>query len=100
MGIKRRHQDWSPAGGIPKYLVIIAPEQTGLTPDMLEPVPADTEKQVDELWDLHDGRNHGTMVVGVYIYQEETSSYVRSGLWGILGDAGKTGSADEDADLI
>lgn len=77
-----------------KYMVISAPEMADLTPDDLVISPARNEAEVDALWDLHDGRNLGTMVVAVYRLDKD-GSYSRDTRWGILGDVRKTHRATE-----
>jgi hypothetical protein len=82
----------------PPFMVISAPEMADLTPDDLVISPAQNEAEVDALWDLHDGRNLGTMVVAVYRLDKD-GSYVRDTRWGLLGHAKKTRPAT-DADVI
>lgn len=80
----------------PKFMIVAAPEDADLTPDDLVLEPAETEAAVDALWDWHDGRNDGSMVVGVYKLDEESGVYVRDTRWGILGHARKTHPASPE----
>jgi hypothetical protein len=75
-------------------LVVVAPEESGLTPDDLVIVPAWTKKEVEALWDWHDGRNVGTMVVSVYV--DQCGDYIRDTSWGLLGQRNRTGRAKDD----
>ena len=50
---------------LPTFLVTIVPSR-GFTSQDLTIEPARSEKEVDALIDLHDGRNLGTIVVAVY----------------------------------
>lgn len=84
--------------GMPRYLVISALEESGLTPDDLLIEPCDKRKEVDLLWDYHDGRTAGSMVVGVYKLRDLGDGrydYIRDESYGILGDIRKTGPAGE-----
>ncbi len=76
------------------FMVISAPDGGELTPDDLVLNTAWNALEVDALWDLHDGRNLGTMVVGVYRWDPEARVYVRDTDWGILGNAGKRRPAE------
>lgn len=80
------------------YLVIVAPEESGLTPDDLVVVPAWTKKEVEALWDWHDGRNAGTMVVAVYV--DRGGDFVRDASWGLLGQRNRTGPAKDDDVIV
>lgn len=87
---------WSPRRQLPPFLVIAAPEDDPLTPDDLIIEPAWTKDEIEELWDVHDGRSHGSMVVGVYKLDTDARYYVRDRSWGIMGRPGETGRADPD----
>lgn len=80
------------------YLVIHCPEMADLTPDDLTIQPAWSKGQVQELFDIHDGRNYGTMVLAVYKLVKEGPDhmYVRDTEWGMLGDEGKARPADSN----
>lgn len=80
----------------PKFMIVAAPETDDITPDDLVLRPAETEAEVNALWDWHDGRNDGSMVVGVYRLDEESEMYVRDMRWGILGHARKTHPASPE----
>lgn len=80
----------------PKFMIITALEVSDLTPDDLTIEPAETEAEVNALWDWHDGRNAGSMVVGVYRLDEESGAYFRDTRWGILGDTRKTHPASPE----
>jgi hypothetical protein len=79
------------AGGRSPYMVISAPEAEGLTPDDLVLEPAWNDADIERLWDLHDGRNLGTMIVAVYRLDSGQGIYIRDTRWGVLGDGRKTG---------
>jgi hypothetical protein len=77
-------------------MIVSAPETSDLTPDDLVLEPAETEAEVNAAWDWHDGRNAGSMVVGVYRLDAESGVYVRDTRWGILGDTRKTHPASPE----
>ena len=70
------------------FMVISAPDGGELTPDDLVINPAWNELEIDALWDMHDGRNLGTMIVGVYRWDQRARVYARDMNWGILGHPG------------
>lgn len=81
---------------LPPYMVTVAPDGGDLTPDDLSHWPAWNYLEIQLLWDLHDGRNLGTMIVGVYKLAADGLYYVRDTVWGIMGDIRKTRRADPD----
>jgi hypothetical protein len=81
---------------MPPFLVVAAPEDHPLTPDDLILQPAWTKEQIEALWDEHDGRSFGSMVVGVYKLEPENEYYVRDTSWGMMGRPGETGRADSE----
>lgn len=87
---------------LPKYLVIVAPEMDDLTPDDLTIVPVEKKKEVETLWDEHDGRSDGNMILAVYELDPDVEypHYKRSLEFGILGVEGKTRPADSEKDMI
>lgn len=86
----------------PTWLVIAGPDGEIDTPDDIWIEPAWNVVEVQHLWDLHDGRNFGTLVVGVYIWGFEKHAWTRDENWGIMGNEGKHGPADpeNEADRI
>jgi len=84
-------------GGMAPYMVAVSPDQDDLTPDDLSMWPAWNRLEVGLLWDLHDGRNLGTMVVAVYrLNAKDAPFYERDLTWGMLGDARRSRHADPD----
>lgn len=99
----RRHEarpegalEWMPKPPWPMYMVVSAPEDAPLTPDDLVIQPAATKEEVGRLWEFHDGRTAGTMVVAVYKFDPDSADWVRDREWGMLGDVRKTGPANPD----
>ncbi len=90
-------RDWTPRT-VPLYLVISAREDDTFTPDDLVIEPAFTEADVEKLWDFHDGRTAGSMVVAVYKFDSAANYYVRDRTYGMFGDGRKTGVADPEKD--
>jgi len=94
-GLLRKLQGYPPT-----WLVISAPDGELRTPEDLVIEPAWNVVEVAHLWDIHDGRNHGTMVVGVYLWSYEAQSWQRDRNWGVMGNARATGPADDGRDAI
>lgn len=90
-GLLRRLQGFPPT-----WLAIIGPDGEINTPDDLSIEAAWSVIEVQRLWDIHDGRNLGTMVVGVYLWNFNDKAWVRDLNWGIMGHEGKRGRADSD----
>lgn len=80
----------------PTWLVIAGQEGSVQTPDEMFIHPAWNAIEVQGFWDLHDGRKHGTMVVGVYLWRFEDHTWARDLNWGIMGDPSRTGTADPE----
>jgi len=80
----------------PTWLAIAGPDGDIETPDDIWIEPAWNVFEVQRIWDNHDGRNFGTAVVAVYIWEHEGQRWTRDQKWGILGQEGKTGPADRD----
>ena len=80
----------------PPWLVIVGPDGEIDTPHDIWIEPAYNPVEIQKAWDLHDGRNLGTMVVGVYRWEPEPLSWRRDTTYGMLGDARKTRKADPD----
>jgi hypothetical protein len=80
----------------PPWLLIIGPDGEIDTPDDIWIEPAYNEIEIEKAWNLHDGRNLGTMVVGVYRWSPDSMSWHRDTTYGILGDTRKTRKADPD----
>lgn len=78
----------------PPWLVIAGPDGEIDTPDDLWIEPAYNEIEIEKAWDLHDGRNLGTMVVAVYRWDPDSMSWRRDTKYGILGDTRKTRRAN------
>lgn len=87
-------------GELPPFVVVSAPDQSGLTPDELLVEPAWNEFEVERLWDIHDGRSLGTMVVAVYRLDRDgpLPVYARDRSWGMLGRPGERRPANPDAE--
>ena len=84
-------------GRLAPFMVVVAPDQGDLTPDDLSHWPAWNRLEVGRLWDLHDGRNLGTMVVAVYkLNAKDEPFYERDITWGMLGNVRKTRRSDID----
>lgn len=91
---------------LPPFLVISAPDGAHLTPDDLVIEAARNDDDIQRIWDVHDGRSYGTMVVGVYRLSREGNgalgpdqpTYVRDTRFGILGDEGRRRRADPDSE--
>ncbi len=81
---------------IPMYSVAVANDGPVDTPDDMVLEPAYNEIEVQRLWDLHDGRNDGMMVVAVYRWDNERGVWLRDTSWGLLGDEGAKRHADPD----
>lgn len=92
-------REWTPRT-VPLYLVISAQDDDVLTPDDLVIEPAFTKEDVDKLWDWHDGRTMGSMVVAVYKFDLAGNHYVRDQTYGMFGDVRKTGPADPEKDTF
>lgn len=90
-------REWTPRT-VPLYLVISAREDDTFTPDDLVIEPAFTVEDVNKLWDFHDGRTMGSMVIGVYKFDPAGNHYVRDEAFGIFGSVRKTGPADPETD--
>lgn len=84
----------------PTWLVIAGPDGEINTPDDLWIEPAWNVIEVQHSWDEHDGRNYGTLVVAVYIWNMAKRAYIRDKNWGVMGHEGKRGPADEKEDRI
>lgn len=86
----------------PTWMVLAGPDGDIETPDDLWIHPAWSEVEVQMLWGLHDGRNLGTLVVGVYVWRQESRAWERDEKWGIMGQVGRTGPADrsEESDRL
>jgi hypothetical protein len=84
----------------PTWLIISAPDGEIRTPEDLSIEPAWNVFEIQHLWDIHDGRNMGTMVVGVYVWNFESQSWSRDRNWGVMGDERATGPADETRDAF
>jgi hypothetical protein len=80
----------------PTWLAIAGPDGDIETPDDIWIEPAWNVIEVQRIWDNHDGRNFGTAVVGVYVWNRESNTWTRDKNWGIMGQEGKTGPADRD----
>lgn len=80
----------------PPWLVIAGPDGEMYTPDDIWIEPAYNDIEVQKAWDLHDGRNLGTMVVAVYRWDPEAMNWTRDTKYGMLGDVRKTRKADPD----
>lgn len=80
----------------PTWLAIAAPDGEIRTPDDIWIEPAWNGVEVQRLWDIHDGRNHGTLIVGIYLWSFEKGAWVRDTNWGIMGNEGQRGSADDE----
>lgn len=87
---------WSPRRNPPPFLVIAAPDDHPLTPDDLIIEPAYTPEDIVEIWDEHDGRTAGSMVVGVYKFDPADNIYRRDNSHGMMGRMTSTGPADQD----
>lgn len=84
-------------GRLPPYQVVVAPDGDDLTPDDLSMWPAWNRLEVQLLWDLHDGRNLGTMVVAVYkLNTKDEPFFERDLTWGMLGNVRNCRRADPD----
>lgn len=86
----------------PTWMVIAGPDLDIETPDDLWIHPAWSEVEVQILWDLHDGRSAGTLVVGVYVWRQASRAWERDQKWGIMGNASRTGPAvrSEESDRL
>lgn len=80
----------------PPWLVIVGPDGEVDTPDDIWIEPAYNVLEIQKAWDLHDGRNLGTMVVAVYRWNPDSKSWHRDTTYGIIGDARKTRKANPD----
>ena len=78
----------------PTWVVIAGPDGEIQTPDDLWVHPAWNEVEVQMLWNLHDGRSAGTLIVGVYVWRQESHAWERDRKWGIMGNEGRRGTAD------
>jgi hypothetical protein len=84
------------SGFPPAWLVIAGPDGEIDTPDDVWIEPAYNPVEIQKAWNLHDGRNLGTMVVAVYRWDPDSLSWRRDTTYGMLGDARKTRKADPD----
>lgn len=82
----------------PPWLVIAGPDGEILTPDDMAIHPAHNEMEIEQLWDLHDGRSLGTLVVAVYRWSAENGQWIRDLDWGMMGDPRKKHRADPDVE--
>jgi len=94
-GLLRKLQGYPPT-----WLIISGPDGELRTPEDFSIEPAWNIFEVEHLWDIHDGRNHGTMVVGVYLWSYEHQSWSRDRNWGVMGDMRATGAADDERDAL
>lgn len=90
-GLLRKLQGYPPT-----WLVIAGPDGEIKTPDDMWIEPAWNVVEIQHIWDVHDGRNDGMMVVGVYIWSFQANSWIRDRNWGIMGNEGKRGPANEE----
>lgn len=84
----------------PTWLVIAGPDGEIRTPEDIWIEPAWNRFEIQHIWDVHDGRNHGTMVVAVYIWNFEGGTWTRDRNWGIMGNESATGHADDERDAL
>jgi hypothetical protein len=75
-----------PKKRLPTYLVTVTRESAGLTPEDMTIELADSEKELDALIDLHDGRNLGTIAVAIYTLDPTGKRYVCHRSFGIPGE--------------
>ncbi len=94
-GLLRKLQGYPPT-----WLVISGPDGEIRTPEDLMIEPAWNAIEVAHQWDVHDGRNHGTMVVAVYLWSHQHRAWKRDRNWGIMGNARATGPADDSRDAL
>lgn len=94
-GLLRKLQGYPPT-----WLVISGPDGEIKTPEDLMIEPAWNVVEVQHLWDIHDGRNSGTLVVGVYLWSWQTGSWTRDRNWGVMGNEMAIGPADDDRDAL
>ena len=80
----------------PTWLAIAGPDGEIRTPDDLWIEPAWNVLEVQRLWDIHDGRNHGTMILGVYLWSLQQGAWIRDKNWGVMGHESHRGPADDD----
>jgi hypothetical protein len=90
-GLLRKLQGYPPT-----WMVIAGPDGEIKTPDDIWIEPAWNIVEVQHAWDEHDGRNHGTLVVGVYIWSFQRRAWTRDHNWGIMGHEGQRGPADDE----
>lgn len=90
-GLLRKLQGYPPT-----WLTIAGPDGEIKTPDDIWIEPAWSVVEVQHSWDVHDGRSHGTLVVGVYIWSFERQAWTRDLNWGIMGHEGQRGLADDE----
>lgn len=84
------------SGFPPPWLVIVGPDGEIDTPDDIWIEPAYNKIEIEKAWDLHDGRNLGTMVVAIYRWDPESLSWRRDTSHGMLGNPNKTRKANHD----
>jgi len=86
----------------PTWMVLAGPDGDIQTPDDLWIHPAWNEVEVQMLWDLHDGRSAGTLVVGVYVWRQASHAWERDQKWGVMGNERRRGPADrnEESDRL
>jgi hypothetical protein len=84
------------SGFPPPWLLIGGPDGEIDTPDDIWIEPAYNAIEIQKAWDLHDGRNLGTMVVAVYRWDPDSMSWRRDTNYGMLGNPSKTRKADPD----
>jgi hypothetical protein len=87
-------------GELAPYIVMAAGDWMIRTPDDVWMEPAWNDLEVEMLWNRHDGRSYGTMVVAVYKWDGEAGAYGRDLSRGLMGKPGKTGAAEYPADAL
>jgi len=90
-GLLRKLQGYPPT-----WLAIAGPDGEIETPDDIWIEPAWNVVEVQHLWDEHDGRNYGTLIVAVYLWSMEKRAWTRDLKWGVMGHEGKIGYADRN----
>lgn len=79
----------------PTWLAIAGPDGEIETPDDIWIEPAWNVVEVQHLWDEHDGRSHGTLIVAVYLWSMGKRAWTRDYKWGVMGHEGKIGPASD-----